>query len=800
MKHIFLSIFLLFFVSQSGALTIKLNSTKENKYFIYVLHITHTKPFTCNKRSISINQDEYICKIEGKIDIDIEPKRAKSLEFYIKKQGNFTLLVIKPKQSVKVFNINTPLYKKRSITNRSIKYAKHWIFLFYKDRLFLKSSSKIDGIDFPVEFLKELTPSIGALDLSGTPISYLNSSKDINSYLSIKSDYDKKRYKFVILESKKALKNYPSSIFVNDFMLYYIRAIYKMLISKKESLDGEEVSYDLIIKLGKKWIKKFSSNQNIPEVLYYIASSYQNLGQNSDAKYFFDILITEHPKSKYTQLGIITFADSLYAKNQKQKAIKLYKDVLYSTKDINVASIAAKKLADIYMMTKRYKKAKIYLEKIISANSDFLLNDHQKAYDLAINLSANGINDMAIKILEKLLPKLKREPDFKELVLKSIGDIYAKIKNYKKASFYYKKYLSLYKYGNYVDEVKKSLDGMFFNIDENSTTKLIKYYDKLISKYKSGEIYKKANMLKAKALIKEKRYKEALLVLNRLEINLKDKKAVEKLKKEAALSLTISSLKRVDCIEAIKYIDEYNLTIVSNKKELATCYIQTYNYQKAIDLSKEMLKNKNLETKDRLNWLDIAAKSLLKTHSFKELNLIADDMGTLATTFKIKDFIYKSLYYKFFALYSMKKYDLAMQIVQKIDKNYGNSFTNIEIYKGIIDLAKQRADDLMIIRYAKKIINLEEKYKSYPLSPEIEFSYIASLKRLNRDKTALKILKKLSKRVSSLRVLARVYYEMGAIYLKLNNQIDAKKAFEKCLKIKGKSSWKSLCKDSLSII
>ena len=798
MKHIFL-IFFLFFNISIKALTIKLNTTKENKAFIYILHIIDTYAFTCKTKVINIKQNEYICKIKGKNEVNIAPKKSKALELYVTNQDKFTFITIKPKEKVKIFNTNKPLYKRKTIINRKNKYAKHWIFIFYKDKLFLKDSSNQNGINFPITFLKETTPSIGALDLSGTPISYLNNSKDINDYLSIKNDYDKKRYDFVILETKKALKDYPNSIFINDFMLYYIRSLNKILETKEENPDTEDLSYDEIIKLGRKWIKKFPSNQNIPEVLYYIAKAYQNMGQGSDAKYFFDILITEHPKSKYAKLGIIAFADSLYSKNKKQKALQLYKDVLYSTKDIKTASIAANKLANVYIKMKQYKKAKTYLEKIIEANPDFFLKDHQKAYDLAIKLNGYKMSDIATQILEKLLNKLKREPDLKESVIKKLGDIYAQNKEYKKAAFYYKKYLSLYRYGNYTDEVKKSLDGMFFNLDEKNITKLILYYDKLMDRYKSGNIYEKAAILKAKALAKEKKYKKALSLLRSLETNFQNKKIVKKLKKDVAYSLALSELKKQDCLNAIRYITEYNITIKTEQQMLAKCYLQTFNYKDASILSEKMLKrNSNQSTK--LFWLDIEAKSLLLMHSYKKLLPISNDIITLSKTFDKKSYLRKGLYYKFFALYGLKRYDKAMQIVQEIDKNYSNNFKNIEIYKKVVDLAKSRVDDLTVLKYAKKILKLQENYKSYLLSPEIEFNYITSLKRLDKDKEAIEVLKKLVKRIQAPANLSRAYYEMGALFLKLKNRDKAKKIFEKCIKIKGKNSWKSLCKDSLSIL
>lgn len=798
MKKIVLSLVIL--LINLNALTLKLNSTKEDKRYYYILHITNDTPFKCEKKVLDINHYEYGCDIEGKNEVRISPKKTKFVDIYVTNEKNSTLITLKPRYKTKVYLINKPLYKERVLKSKDIKEANHWIFIFYKDKIFLQDNNLEKGINFPVDFLQEPAVSIGALDLSGAPISYLNDSKDINDYISIKNDYDRKRYDFVILETKKALKNYPNSIFVNDFMLYHIKALNKLLQIKDENPNAQDLSYDEIIKLGKKWIKQFPSNQNIPEVLYYIAKAYQNLGQESDAKYFFDMLITEHPKNRYTKLGIISFADSLYAKNQKQKAMQLYKDVLYSTKDIYVASIAAKRLADIYIKTKKYKKAREYYDKIIKANPDFILNDHQKAYDLAITLSANGINDLSIEILEKLLTKLKREPDLKELIIKSLGDIYAKKKNYKKASYYYKKYLSLYKYGNYADVVKKSLDGMFFDINETNSTKLLSYYDKLINTYKSGNIYEKAAILKAKVLIKEKRYKKALDELNRLEVNFKNKKAVKKLKKEAAQHLAVLALKQKECLAAIKYTGEYNLTIKTDQKELVKCYLQTYKYKKALLLSQRKLTQKNLTTLEKLFWLDVEAASLLKTGSFDKLYPLSQDMATLASTFDKKIYLKKSLYYRFFALYGLKRYDKALQIAMELEKKFKNNFKNIEVYKKITDLAKQRADDLLMIKYADKIIKLQNMFKSYPFSPQIEFEYTTSLKRLNKNSKAVKVLRVLLKRVKDPTIKSRIYYEIGALSLKLNDKKAAKKAFGNCIKIKKQNSWKELCKESLTLL
>lgn len=51
-----------------------------------------------------------------------------------------------------------------------------------------------------------------------------------------------------------------------------------------------------------------------------------------------------------------TFADHLFAKREKDKALKLYLEVLYSATDLDIASEAAIKLSDHQMDAGKLKK------------------------------------------------------------------------------------------------------------------------------------------------------------------------------------------------------------------------------------------------------------------------------------------------------------------------------------------------------------------------------------------------------------------------------------------------------------
>ncbi len=789
----------LFFVLSLNleALTIKLNSAKEKNNYYSILHIDAKTPFKCNKKIISIKSYRYDCVIDKKSEVSIKPKKSKFVDIYISAKKKRTIISIYPKAKTRVFSFDKPLYERLILDDTTSSASKHWIFIFYQKNIFLKKSSK-NGINFPVDFTKELTPYIGALDPSGVPIGYINESKDINAYLSIKDDYDKGRYTFVINEINKAIKNYPHSIFLNDFYLYKIRALMHLLKSGAENPNIADLDYNTIIKMGKKWTKIFSSDPNISEVLYYIAIAYQNLGQDSDAEYFFDILITEHPKSRWTKLGIIAFADRLFELNKQQKALNLYKDVLYSTDDIQVASIAADRLAEYYLKNKKPNLSAKFFNKILNANPRFFLNGHQKAYDKAMALSQSKLNKTAVKLLELLLNDLKNEPDLKENVIKKLGDLYRKLNSKANAMKYYKLYLKEFPYGQYSDSVKKEIDGMFFETDEKNSTKLLEHYDNLIKKYSSGKIYQKANILKAKLLIKLKKYKKALKELDSFEANANYKQEVKNLKNRAATKLVKNYLKNSDCIKAIKLIDKYKLKIKDDTKRLAACYLETFDYKKVINLSKLALKNSSLKEKQKLYWMDLEAKSLLKMKKYEKLLPLSEDMITLSTAFNIDLYKKRALYYKFFALFNLKKYNQALLTAQKIEKNYKNEFKNIEIYQKIVEYAKNIDNSTMTVNYAKKIIALQNRYKSYVLSPNIELTLIGALKKLGKFKEAIDIANGTLKRVNDKNTKARLLYEMGDISLKSSQKEKAKEYFRRCSKIDD-TSWGGLCKESLGL-
>jgi len=94
------------------------------------------------------------------------------------------------------------------------------------------------------------------------------------------------------------------------------------------------------------------------------------------------------------------------------------------------------------------------------------------------------------------------------------------------------------------------------------------------------------------------------------------------------------------------------------------CYLDTSSYNRAFTLVRKRLENTKLAPLKKISWLKIMAKILYKQHNFSRLLPLSNDVFSLGQTYDVKG--YKEiLYYKFFALFGLGKYDLALKTANK---------------------------------------------------------------------------------------------------------------------------------------
>jgi len=774
------------------ALDIFVNSGIENLEKYSIVHLIDTKEFSCSSNKNRLGDIKEVTCFFDKMPAEKDFLSSKSQFFQIKRElfGDKFVIRIIPNSRAKLYQHNFDMKNATEISSKMQEFSKHWFVVAYQQNLPFIAKDKSKGVNFPIDISSVRNPYIGALDIAKKPI-FFNKNIDIGYYLEIKNYYKEEDYERLIESVDEALALSPDTMFRSDFLLYKIRAL-------AELPDMEDVLLDL----AKSWVKGYPSDEAVPEVLLMIAQAYIALGTQSEANYYFDRVLTEHSEDKYAKLAMIYLGDEKESEGDDKSAIRLYKEALYSTKDLKIASIAAARLAYKYLEKGDKAKAQEFYEKVLKANPRYLVKDEFKAYTLAKDLAdkklfsiAKQIGDMTVKKIEE-----NKLHDIYELVLRDTAYWHDMDKDVQIAYDLYHRYLKEFPFGDFVNFVNIRLDHLFFDMNEDNRTKLLNTYNELIGKYGKSDVGDKALYEKTKLLLDMENYQGVLDLEDRVLALDKDiAPEANQTVQSAAMALATINLDKKKCRPALKLKAKYDLMFSENKdKELAYCALKTANYKVAIELSKKNIKTKDLEL--RLSWLKLYMKALLKERDFYGVIDLSKDILSLADILNDKK-AEKVLYDVFYANLELKKEKSAIEVADDIESRFVDDFENIDIYKKLVKIGSKKSDDFMVLKYAQKVMSLQNMYKSYIESPQIELIYMQSLINLNRSKEAIDFsqdipnIEKLSPKSRT-----RMNYLLGLSYQKLDNEEQARAKFNECSKTKENTSWKKLCQDAIKLL
>jgi tetratricopeptide (TPR) repeat protein len=779
MKNI---IYLILFTIYSHAASLTLNEAKDHNKSFSIIHIKDSEDFLCKVKMRNDFKDIVICVFEEKITPSI---LRSNRDFSIKSVGNELRIIPKAKMVLEPLQddfITTNIIKADKTRNH-----KHWMVIGYKKGIKLFEQSKRDGIDFEIIYQDKGLPFVGSLDLNGLPIVQ---KSDAIGMRQIREAYKEKDYERVIKFSDDLLEN-KDRVFSEEAGLYKLRAMDKLAWQDggKSNIDTDE-----LLETAKEWIQNNPSSKYLPEVLMYISKMYYKLGHTGKGDEYSDILKEEFYDSKYNKIAQIHKADRVY-KNRKRRAeaIKIYKEVLYNTDDLNIASLAASKISSKYLDNNKIDLAVDFYKKVINANEAYIKEHPKESYEFAKKFAKAEQYDLAIEIVTLLLNQ-KQKKEKKDQMYKDVAYWYELSGNKKMAYTLYKQYLKEYPRGEYAGFVNSRLDRVLLDVGEKNITKKMENINNILTNYPNDPVYKKALIEKAQILSQERNFNE----LFAMEAELK-KYGGYKLLKYGAEKKISDDLKNDNCKDAIYLAQEYNATI-SPKYEMKyfECLIRTASYQKALDIAKTHLKERELPT--RLEWMYLALKAYSKLDQNKKVILLAEDIEKLSKivqTDKYNDIVYA----KAEAYYNLKEYDeLMLSEVRKAEKLFPDDIRNIDLFMKVLRYAKNRKNDLLIVNYAKKIIQLQLKHKINHYSPLVELDYINALKRLKQyDKALKEDLKLLYVKLTD-KQRANVLYIAGELSLKMEKPKEAKEFFIKCGEIVEDSAWQKLCAQSLELL
>lgn len=765
---------------------LSIQSGKEDGETFSILHLRHTSPFTCEAITNEFGEEKrVVCRFTTPARETLPTINNTYLTITGTSSAKGYTVTITPKAKMKLIPLPFDLTKEAQTYRSEVKSASHWSVVGYSKKLPLISPSA-SSINFPVKMTRDTLPYVGGLDLKGNPVK-ISQAEDVADYLQMKKAYEAKNFEKVLELSTYTLKKYPNSIFKSELMVYRIRALH------------EKEEYEALLDSAKRFLRDFSSDTNVAEVLAYTANAYSKLGQSADADYFYDRLFKEHTDSPHAAAGMIFKARELEAAGSPKRAKMFYEKALDISLDVDVASQAAFKLAKMELDEGNTQIAKQHVDKILKANPKQFSQVRTDAMNMADTFVYRKDHTTGIRIIEALLNTTDPKTPEHEILLRNLGLRLAKAQKQSEALKRLNEYLETYKYGDYAEEVRRAKDGLFFEEGESNVSGELGKYDDLISRYGSDSVGQKALYKKAQLLLKEKKYKEVLDMEGELyRLDTTEYPKTNEIISQSAIGLEKRYLKEGKCTEAMALQKMYRIKLLPQWDGLVfECALKTAQYSVAKKIAEPHLKSKPIA--ERQVWLSRMVKTHFALGEYKQALKGGDELITLLKVQKnppLND-IYRTM---FDAAQRVGDGEGMIRHIKAVEEVFQNDFKEIERYTQMVALGLKRKDEAMVQNYARKAMALQTRTKTYTQTPYIEFTLAQSLQNVGKDAEALKVLKTLDSRKLTPEKRSRQQYLIGALAQSQGQKAQARAAFNASIKADKNSAWAKLAKDALGLL
>jgi hypothetical protein len=705
------------------------------------------------------------------------------IETQIKKKTFF--LIITAYKNMKLYPVLFNLSEEDSVYSVNVELAKHWMIIGYNKEIpFIKSQEAPDiAINFPFMMEKNKLPYVGSLDMQGNPV-HISEVGDVSDYLKIKRLYSEKKYEKCLELIDEVMLEYPSSLFRAELLYYKIRT--------NAQLEGKS---DDVIELSKVYLREYSSDDNVAEVLSLLARAYSRSGMNGQAEYFFDRLFSEHESSPYAKWGYIYIGEMLEESGGLSKALSYYEKALHDTTDIDIAATAAYRLASSNINNSHKKEASKYIMKIIKAKPSFFVSKYEESLELMEAFAEEEAYESAAAIAKALVDETSIDYDEYESLLKNEGVWLAKTSHKKEALAALNKYIETFPDGLYLAQVQVAKDSLFFYASDANVSSKIADYNNLIQTYTQDSIGKKAIYEKAKLMNENKMYSDVLKFKDELlALDATTYPDTQKIVNDAAIGAMEVALENKECHSVLKISREYSIELSDKWDDgIYECAMKGADFALASTITSKNLKSKDINI--RKKWLYRYIKVDFATGNYSDvvkaskelILLIAEDKNS-----KYKD-VYRIIFDTYQRLEDSNKMIEAMSNIQKV---YGTDYKDIERYIAVMAIGSEKNDDTLVLKYGNLVMQIQNSSNSHVQSPFVEFAlYQAYINKEDINK-ALDVIKSLDKIELSKNDRARQKYLLGSTYDKLWRGEDAQVAYKESIEADATSAWAKLAKDA----
>jgi tetratricopeptide (TPR) repeat protein len=628
-------------------------------------------------------------------------------------------------------------------------------------------------------------PYVGSLDIEGNPV-HIKRVGDVTEYIKIKKLYEEKNYEFTLELINEIMKEYPDTLFKPELLFYKIKVHSKMDENEK------------LIEVAKDYLRDYSSDENVPEVLSLLAKSYGKVGLSSDADYFYDRLFSEHTDSAYAKWGYIYLAESLEAAGNFSRPQTLYEKAIRETDSIEVAVEAAFRLAKIHIANSKIKEAAEQVDKIAKARAEYFSEQKYKSIDMMYDLYDSGDYISAATIAKAIFEHMDPNDEEYEELSRNIGIWLSQSEKKKEALEALNKYIERFSDGMYIQEVQVAKDSLFFDVNDENTSSKLANYEKLMDEYAGDSIGDKAIYEKAKLLIAEGAFADALS----MEASLHKLDAVEysdipTLITNAAIGTMKQSLKDKECNSVLVISSKYKIELSAEWDEgVYDCAMKGADFGLAKKMADKNLKSKDLE--QRKKWLYRYIKVDFATGNYS--NVIEASKELITLTQNDKNSPYRDVYrYLFDTYHRLENSNKMIESIADVVKAYEDDYVDIDRYIAVMAVGSEKKDNNLVIEYGERVMNIQRISASHPQSPFVEFTlYQAYTDKENYDK-ALDVIKSLDTLELNSTQRARQKYLLGSVLAKLWRDDESQKAYQEAIDAEPNSAWAKLAQSAKQI-
>lgn len=768
------------------ALDVTINYGKELKEHFSVLNIAHKDPVSCQEHHDTQGEVTHIvCTLDKMPIASFSPTETLFFRFWSRVIDGRFYLYVEPKYKIKLFATPSDLKKQVPITKEQPRFSTSWQVIGYKEVIpFLNdyaNQTKPKGLNFPIKIVKNKELFFKDLDINRGPLHY-DEGEDFEAYNHIKTLIHNHNHIGAVKAIDETLIAYPQTIFTKDLLLYRLRAL--------EHFDSVENS-DMIVDMGIKWIKKYPTDSNVPEVLYYLGNAYADMRIPNEAKYYFERTISEYPQSRYMPLAKMALAKNFNTGSDSTTASKLFAQAYQEAKDLDSASAIAIEWSKFRLQNHDKEQAQKLLETMLKVNPGYITKYPIKSYGFLKFLAEEQLYLIAAKLGEYLYDNLPNDDVSAEDLLNNVSLWYQGANATQDAHRINKMFLQEFEHRPKAEEVKDRDDKLLFALaqDESADAKIEKY-DYIIENYANSPEQEKALLLKAQTLFDEGKYHEVLA--------LKDELKNDPIIGKSYNALLHQSLENNDCKQASNYYLQYpNATLQENEKmPLFDCLYALALNKQAAQISQNMVQSsKDLEQK--LAWLYRETLNFAKLGDEKSTARAGRDALTLAKSLK-KTQYYDVGFALFNALSSLNDKEGMGEIYAFLKETQADNPQMLQVNLTLLKNAESQKDELGIEIYAKDILRLQTLTNNTTDSPYVDFALAQSYIRTQRFNEAIDVLDNLLKKDINDDNKQKALYLKGSV-LKTSRQ-DSQATFEQCVLINYEGAWKSLCTQALDIL